>query len=131
MRFVDPDGGSEPIGQRIISVPEDVVQMRARNPASGFIAYVPPGSVAKGKALAEGLGGKSPACATCHGAGFKGLGNVPRLAGAHPIYLVRQLYDFQTGVRNGPDAQQMKAVVAKLDEADIVALGAYLGSLSR
>jgi cytochrome c553 len=59
-----------------------------------------------------------------------GLGNVPRLAGLHPIYIARQLYLFREGTRNGPDAQLMKKPVAKLTDADILNLSAYLASLS-
>ena len=63
---------------------------------------MPPGSLAKGKALAEtGGGGKTVACNICHGDGMKGLANIPRLAGVHPIYLARQLYLFKDGGRNG------------------------------
>jgi cytochrome c553 len=57
-----------------------------------------------------------------------GLGNVPRLAGLHPIYIVRQLYLFKDGFRNGPDAQLMKKPVEKLTDEDIVSISAYLGS---
>ena len=132
MRFVDPDAeGPEPIGHRIITVPEDVARARARDPASGFIAYVPPGSLARGKALALGRGGKNPPCASCHGVGLHGMGAIPPIAGAHPIYLVRELYNVQTGARHGPDAALMKGVVAKLSGDDIIALAAYVGSLPR
>jgi cytochrome c553 len=133
MRFLDPDanGAGEPIGQRIIEVPEDVVRTRARDPASGFIAYAPRGSLARGMALAAGGGGKTVECAICHGPGLKGLGNVPPVAGEHPMQIARALYDIQNGTRNGPDAQLMKRVVAKLDDADIIALSAYVGSLKR
>jgi len=55
---------------------------------------------------------------------LKGLGNVPRLANVHPIYLVRQLYNFQTGANSGNDAALMKRVVAKLTDEDIVNLAA-------
>ena len=66
-------------------------------------SYVPPGSVAKGKALVEtGGGGKTVACAICHGDGMKGLANVPRLAGVHPIYLARQLHLFKDGIAERP-----------------------------
>jgi cytochrome c553 len=53
MRLLDPMGGMEPIGQRIISVPEDQARARMRDPNSGFISYVPPGSIARGKVIAE------------------------------------------------------------------------------
>ena len=133
MRFIDPDNkGVEPIGQRIITLPDDVLRVRARDPRIGFTAYVPPGSLARGKALVEGGGaGKTVQCSICHGEGLKGLGNVPPIAGRHPIYVARQLYDVQTSARNGPDAQMMKRVVAKLSDADIVAVSAYVASLPR
>jgi cytochrome c553 len=131
MRFLAPGGGTEPIGDRIITVPEDQERARSRDPRSGFIAYVPVGSIAKGKALVEtGGSGKTVACSICHGDTLKGLGNVPRLAGLHPIYIARQLYAFKDGSRNGIDAQLMKRSVARLTDEDIVALAAYLSSLA-
>jgi len=42
-------------------------------------------------------GGKTLACATCHGADLKNLGPVPGIVGRSPSYLVRQLYDMQAG----------------------------------
>jgi len=44
---------TEPIGARIIEVPEDLEQFVSRDSRSQFIAYVPPGSIEKGKALAS------------------------------------------------------------------------------
>ena len=131
MRFIDPkQTGMEPIGKRIITLPEDQERARLRDPKSGFVSYVPPGSIAKGRALVEnGGGGKTVACAICHGEGQKGLANVPRIAGVHPIYLARQLYLFKEGDRNGPDAPLMKRPVAKLTDDDILNISAYLGSL--
>jgi cytochrome c553 len=130
MRFVDPAGGTEPIGQRIITLPEDQERARHRDPHSGFVAYVPPGSIARGRALAEqGGNGRTVACGICHGEGMRGLGNVPRLAGVHPIYIARQLYHFKEGTRAGVDAALMRLPVAKLTDADLVDLSAYLASL--
>jgi cytochrome c553 len=131
MRFAVPDGGMEPIGNRIIELPEDVAKARSRDPHSEFIAYVPTGSIAKGAALARtGGSGKTLACDICHGEGLKGIADAPRLAGVHPIYLVRQLYGFQTGTRNGAAAQLMKPVVANLTDEDILNLAAYAASLA-
>lgn len=133
MRFIDPaaKGLTEPIGARIITLPEDQDLARLRDPRSGFVAYVPPRSLARGKALVEAGGnGKTVSCAICHGEGLKGLGNVPRLAGVHPIYLARQLYHFREGTRKGPDAPLMAKVVAKLTDEDIINLSAYAASLS-
>jgi cytochrome c553 len=133
MRFIDPqaEGQMEPIGARIIMLPEDQDLARLRDPRSGFLAYVPQGSLARGKALAEtGGNGRTVACAICHGPGLKGVGNVPRLAGVHPIYLVRQLYHFREGTRKGTDAALMVKPVAQLTDQDIVDLSAYSASLS-
>src|SRR6185295_9420388 len=65
--------GMEPIGMRIIETPVDVEQTEPlRNPRSGFVAYVPPGSLKKGEALVLGGGnGKTLACAACHGEGLR------------------------------------------------------------
>jgi len=131
MRFADPKGGMEPIGNRIITVPEDQEKARMRDPRSGFVSYVPPGSINKGKALAETGGrNKTIACTICHGDGMKGLANVPRIAGLHPIYVARQLHLFKDGDRNGPDAALMKKPVMQLTNDDILNISAYIGSLS-
>jgi len=130
MRFASPDGGTEPLGNRIIVLPQDAARAQSRDPRSGFIDYVPVGSLAKGKALVTGGGsGQTVPCAICHGAALKGLGEVPGIAGRPPIYAVRQLNDMQNGNRTGSLAELMKAVVAKLTIEDMVAIAAYLGSL--
>lgn len=130
MRFKSPEGGTEPIGNRIITLPEDQERATKRDTHTGFIAYVPSGSLARGEELVKNGGnGKTVACTICHGDTLTGLGNTPRLAGVHPIYLVRQLYLIKDGFRNGPDAQLMKKPVEKLTDEDIVAIAAYLGSL--
>jgi len=129
-RRIMPDGGTEPIGRRIIQIPEDPMQVTVRNPHSGFIAYVPPGSIKKGEALVKtGGGGKTIQCAICHGDALTGLGELPRLAGLQPVYIARQLIQMQNGTSAGANAALMKKVVAKLTEDDIIAISAYLGSL--
>jgi cytochrome c553 len=129
-RRIMPDGGTEPIGRRIIQIPEDPMQVTVRNPHSGFIAYVPPGSIKKGEGLVKtGGGGKTIQCAICHGDALTGLGELPRLAGLQPVYIARQLIQMQNGTSAGANAALMKKVVAKLTEDDIIAISAYLGSL--
>jgi cytochrome c553 len=128
-RLQSPEGGSEPIGDRVIEVPEDPARNALRDPHSGNISYVPIGSVARGEALAaSGGAGKTIACTICHGPALKGLGDVPGIAGQSPLTLARQLYYMQTGERNGAMAALMKAVVAKLSADDILALSAYVAS---
>jgi cytochrome c553 len=129
MRFVAPDGGTEPIGNRIIVLPMDPVRAHLRDPKSGFIDYVPTGSIAKGAALMVGGDGKTINCAICHGPALKGLGEVPGITGRPATYMFRQLNDMKNGNRKGPWVEQMKQVVDKLDDNDMIALSAYLGSL--
>ena len=74
-----------------------------RNPRSGFIAYVPPGSIKKGEALVTTGDGKVTACTACHGPTCAGSAGAA-LAGRSPSYLARQLYDMQHGNRPGLDA---------------------------
>ena len=52
------------------------------------------------------------------------------IAGLHPIYIVRQLYKFQDGRNNGTWSPLMKRPVEKLTDDDIIAIAAYLGSLT-
>jgi cytochrome c553 len=129
MRFALPGKETEPIGNRIITLPQDPERVESRDPHSGFIALVPPGSIAKGKALVEGGAGKTVACATCHGEGLKGLGDIPRIAGVHPIYTMRQLNNFQVGANKSTAGAQMRKVVEKLTEEDLVAISAYTATL--
>jgi cytochrome c553 len=127
--FFAADGPEEPIGVRVVEMPEDAAETRLRNPKSGFIAYAPPGSIKRGEALATtGASGKTTACAVCHGPELKGLGPVPNLAGRSPSYLARQMYDMKLGTRKGAMTALMMPVLANLTDADIVDLVAYLSS---
>jgi cytochrome c553 len=127
-----PDAGTEPIGNRIIESPEDTARFELRDPHSGFVAYVPTGSLAKGAALvAGGAGGKTTPCIVCHGPDLNGLGPVPGIAGRSPSYLVRQLYDLQQGTRKGAWSPLMKPVVASLTQDDMLAIAAYVSSRGR
>nr|TFG55512.1 MAG: c-type cytochrome [Hyphomicrobiales bacterium] len=130
MRHALPDGGMEPIGSRIIEIPTDSERAELRDPHSPFVAYVPPGALAKGKELAAtGGDGKTFQCAMCHGPELKGTEVVPGIAGRSPIYLARQMLDMQDGARNGEYAVMMVGMVPNLSEDDIVNLAAYVGSL--
>jgi cytochrome c553 len=130
MLNVVENGGKEPIGERVIEVPEDLELTELRDSMSGFVAYVPTGSLARGKDLVmTGGNGKTIRCTICHGPDLKGLGNVPSIAGRSPSQMTRQIIDIQTGSRNGPYAQLMKEPVRQLNNDDIVAIVSYLASL--
>jgi cytochrome c553 len=130
---------TEPIAGRIIEVPEDVEQAETlRNPRSGFIAYVPPGSVEKGRDLVttggmrivgnEIVQGKTTPCVTCHGLDLMGVADVPPIAGRSPSYIVRQIWDIQQGTRNGAAVQLMKQAIVNLNGEDLVNIAAYVSS---
>ena len=125
---VPTNDGTEPLGRRIIEMPEDLRRTELRDASSGFVAYVPVGSIAKGELLVKSGGGKTVACGTCHGADLKGLGPVPPLAGRSPSYTVRQMFDLQQGVRKGPWSALMKAAVETLTIDDMISIAAYTAS---
>jgi cytochrome c553 len=130
MRMPLPGGGDEPIGNRIIELPQDVARAESRDPHSGFIAYVPKDSLAKGKEfVTTGGNGKTIQCAICHGPSLGGLAEVPAIAGHSPLYLFRQLYYFKDGSRHGVMGALMKGVVAQMTQDDMLAIAAYVGSL--
>jgi len=123
------EGGTEPLGERIIEVPENAEASEVlRNPRSGFIAYVPVGSILKGKELVTKYSASTIPCGICHGADLKGAGPVPSIAGRSPSYLVRQIYDMQQGTRKGTWTELMKPVVSKLSEEDMLNMAAYISS---
>lgn len=125
-----PTSGTEPLGRRIVEMPEDLGRTELRDDAAGFVAYVPPGSLAAGETLVRtGGNGRTVACGVCHGADLKGLGPVPPLAGRSPSYTVRQLFDLQQGSRRGPWSALMKAAVEKITVDDMIAIAAYTASL--
>ena len=69
---------------------------------------------------------RTQACGACHGADLKGTAIAPPIAGRQPGYLARQMYDMQTGTRNGDAAKLMRASVEKLTEDDLIAISGYV-----
>jgi cytochrome c553 len=125
-----PGGGTEPLGNRIIEMPEELGRAENRDSRTPYVAYVPVGSIIKGAFLVNtGSDGKTQQCSICHGTDLRGLGDIPRLAGRSPSYLMRQLYDFKAGTRTGASGL-MKAVVANITQDDMIAIVAYLSSRS-
>ena len=122
-------GGVEPVGARVVETPVDLKLNKLRDDSSGFIAYVPSGAVGRGRRLVLTGGDNSVACTVCHGPDLRGVGPVPALAGRSPTYMARQLYDLQTGVRDGAWADLMDAAVENLTVEDIVDIVAYTASL--
>lgn len=123
-------GGREALGNRLIEVPDDWERFERRDSDTTYTAYVPPGSIARGAALAASGGPAGLACAGCHGERLEGGDVGPPLAGRSPAYLARQLVLFRTGHRRNAEAEPMRAVAAALTDDDVVALAAHAGSLT-
>jgi cytochrome c553 len=118
-------GGMEPIkADDMVEVPDDNLRAEARDTHLTWTAYVPPGTLNKGKQVAA-----KAQCATCHGANLEGNGPIPPLAGRSPSYTMRQLFDIKTGARHGPWTEVMRPVVANLSVQDLMAVSAYAASI--
>jgi cbb3-type cytochrome c oxidase subunit III len=84
-----------------------------------------------GRALfTTGVTAKSvPSCASCHGQNGEGSGKIPRIAGQHQNYLIKQLTAFQR-TDERPAGVVMKAVAHDLSHDEIIAVTAYAQSLA-
>lgn len=71
-----------------------------------------------------------PACASCHGARLTGMEpGIPGLLGLRPTYVSAQLGAWRYGTRTAKAPDCMQNVAAKLTEADVTAVAAYLATL--
>ncbi len=84
---------------------------------------VDPERFARGEAKAQ-----ETLCTMCHLGGLKGQNEIPRVAGQHYEYIVKQLRDFKAARRTN-DAGTMTSVSKTLSDGDIVDLGHYLAGL--
>ena len=126
------NGEREPLGQRILEIPDDLIQFESRDPPSTFTAYVPVSTACERRGAAGSRRLEETfqeTCAPCHGSDLKGLGPLPSIVGRSPSYMFRQLYDFAHGARTGEWSPLMAQVVSNLDRNDMLAIVAYLASL--
>ena len=68
-------------------------------------------------------------CPMCHLGGFSGQNEIPRVAGQHYAYIVKQLNDFKARIRTN-DAGSMTSVAGTLSNQDIDNLGHYIADLN-
>lgn len=68
-----------------------------------------------------------PACAGCHENDASGSNKFPRLAGQNKAYVINQLNNFRTGVRN--NEPRMRSVVRRLTDQEIQAVAEYVAGL--
>jgi cytochrome c553 len=118
-------GGMVPIGDEIVEVPDDNLRAEARDTRMAWTAYVPMGTLNRGKQLAA-----KHQCGVCHGSNLEGLGPIPPLAGRSPSHAMRQLFDMKTGTRRGPWSEVMKPIVSGMSVSDLMAVSAYAASLT-
>lgn len=78
-----------------------------------------PESAERGAALAASL-----RCASCHGAGYAGSQQVPRLSGQHPAYLRHAMAEYRDNRRSGSDTS-MNDVVHGLTDAQLDDLASH------
>lgn len=125
-----PDKGNarEAIGDRIVEAPVNFDDYQYGSDRATYIAYVPPGSIARGAVIAAKGAGAAPACESCHGAKLQGAGMIPPLAGRSPTYIVRELILMRTGKRTNPEAAPMRLEASQLSVRDMIAVAAYAAS---
>lgn len=121
--------GDEPLGHRLLEMPRDFERHELRDSRAEYVAYVPRGSLARGRKLAMDGTAAVPPCAACHGADLRGLDLGPPIAGRSPTYLLRQLVAFRTGARQTREGTPMRPVVDGLTLDDMIAVAAYAGTL--
>ncbi|MFP5391997.1 MAG: c-type cytochrome [Gammaproteobacteria bacterium] len=69
-----------------------------------------------------------PACVACHGRNLSGMEpGIPGLAGLSPNYVAGQLTRWRVGERKAADPDCMKRIAARLSDADISAVAAWIG----
>jgi cytochrome c553 len=120
---------TESLGSRIVELPVDPLGLVYRDSHSGYLAYVPTGSVARGRTLSNGDASGLPACAACHGPKLSGSPAAPPIAGRLPTYIVRQLWAFHVAERNGDSGSAMRFVASRLGPDQMLDIAAYLASL--
>lgn len=129
----DKSGAREPIGERIIETPADFQDYSRSDARVGYIAYVPPGSIARGALIAGQGKGSAASCESCHGTKLEGqtvpgIGVVPPLAGRSPTYIARELILFREGKRSDPAAAPMRAEASALTVPEMIDVAAYAAS---
>jgi cytochrome c553 len=127
---IDPRGGEEELGQRLIEWAPDLLRHEHRDDEMRYNAFVPPGSMQRGRRIARtGMPGQLAPCTGCHGEHLQGVGLIPPLARRSPTYLLRQLVAFKTRDRAGTSAAPMQAVAAALGMGDMIAVAAYAAAM--
>lgn len=123
-----PGNATEPIGHRLIELPDDESRVDIVDPHATFTTFVPRGSIARGAELAAHWQNGEKACSLCHGDDYRGTALAPPLAGRSASYLLRQLNDIKTAHRLDPGVSPMQQVARDMTSDDMIALAAFMAS---
>ncbi len=124
------DAGEDKLGERLMEFSPSAEAHELRDDRMQYVAYVPVGSVARGRRIAtHGVRNEVNACVMCHGPRLQGIGAAPPIAGRSPTYLLRSLFAFQVGRRTGGSAALMQPVAAGLNTMQMIEVAAYAASL--
>ncbi len=110
---------------------KDLTREEARELANWFAQQKPPiqnFKVNPDKAKLGKVKADDTLCTMCHLGGFKGQNEIPRVAGQHYEYIVKQLQDFKARRRTN-DAGNMTSVSGTMSDADIDNVAHYLVGL--
>lgn len=129
--WLDParGGGTEPLGDRIVELSEDLPRMMIGDDAVMLVDHVPRGAIARGRHVIETGGGAAMPCGTCHGGHLAGMGAAPPITGRPAAYVARTLWDLRIGARANAGAAPMRVVARGLSPAQVRDVAAYLASL--
>jgi cytochrome c553 len=110
---------------------KDLSRDEMRELADFFAKQKPPQQAFKPDTAKAALGrakADETLCTMCHLGGFLGQNEIPRVAGQHYAYIVKQLSDFKARRRTN-DAGNMTSVASTLNAQDIDNLAHYLAGL--
>jgi cytochrome c553 len=102
---------------------QDLAEYFSKQKAKPADFPVESAKVTDGKKIAD-----AALCTMCHLGGFSGQNEIPRVAGQHYEYIVKQLKDFRAKNRTN-DAGNMTSVSRGLSDEDIDKLAQYITSL--
>jgi len=105
-------------------VPENEEDVVYRDPRSGFVAYVPKGSIARARPCHQRRR-QTVACDTCHGANCREWASARHLRGRHPTTSFAVVEHAERRPHR-PSAALMRPVVEKLSNDDMLAIAAYV-----
>jgi cbb3-type cytochrome c oxidase subunit III len=114
-------------GRHHLIDPQDIADV------ASYVSSLPPvktPNVGDGKLAEFGASAYQNACATCHGASAEGdARGVPRLAGQHFAYLLRQMQDVVEGRRTDLPAEH-RMLLQRFEGSDLSAVADYLARLN-